>query len=290
MKGLRHWLEAAALWMLFILFRCLRAETASSLGGWIGGQIGPRLAASRKALRNLQHAYPDNDPERNARIVTDMWNNLGRIVGEYPHLRKIIRDNVEIIGEENLRAIGKDKPLVVMAAHLGNWELGPFYFNHRIEWPLAGIYRAPNNPYVERLLDACRNPESKGIFIPKSQRGVRDMMRVLQEGGRLGNLIDQKYNQGLPVSFFGRPAMTSPAFIQLAKKYDCPILPLRVERTHGCQFRITLYPAFSPHDGDERAILERCHRMLEEWINDRPGQWLWLHRRWDSTALGQREN
>jgi KDO2-lipid IV(A) lauroyltransferase len=282
MKKIRYLAEAFLLGLALIIFRAMPVDTASSLGGRIGRTIGPRIAGSRKALRNLQKAMPEKSTEEHRTIIEDMWENLGRVIAEYPHLQTIINERTEIVGEEHVDAVGIDSPMIIVSAHVANWELGPFYFNYRKHWPMAGIYRAPNNPYVEKMLDRLRNPERRGNYIAKSHKGVREMVKTLQDGGRLGNLIDQKYNQGIPVPFFGRPAMTSAAPAQLAEKFDCPLLPLQIERLQGCRFRITFYPAFKPGGMDDMAVMEKLHGMLEDWIRNAPGQWLWLHRRWDS--------
>ncbi len=285
MKTARYLIEAAILGIAFLVFRIMPPEKASACGGWIGRIVGPRLAASRKAITNLQNAFADMPAEDARKIVLDMWDNLGRVVAEYPHLKNIILNHVTIVGEDNLLAIGKDNPCVIIGGHLANWELLPFYFNYKIDWPVSGIYRAPNNPFTEKLLDACRNPEKRGTYIAKSQQGAREIVKTLRKGERLAVLIDQKYNQGIPVEFFGRPAMTSPSFAQLAEKYDCPILPFQIERLSGCNFRLTIHPSFRTEGRSEEAVVLHAHGLLEDWIAKKPGQWLWLHRRWDSKAL-----
>lgn len=285
MKKFRYLIEAGLLWSLFVFFRLLSPPRASAIGGWIGRTIGPRLGSSKKAYGNLQLSFPEKTPDELAHIVKGTWDNLGRNIAEYPHLLDIIRNRCEIVGEEYVDAIGEHNRCIVIGAHIANWELGPFYFNHRKKWPLAGIYREPNNPYVAKILTRMRNPEPSGKYIAKSRSGVRDMVRVLENGGRLANLIDQKYNQGVAVPFMGRPAMTSTAFAQLAERFDCPLVPLRVIRLPDCRFRIVIEQPFKTNGMGHEAALRKCNLILERWINEEPAQWLWLHRRWNSRAL-----
>ncbi len=115
------------------------------------------------------------------------------------------------------------------------------------------------------------------------------MVESLKEGRYLGMLIDQKYNEGLPVSFFGREAMSSPAFVQLAQKFDCPLIPGRIERLGGAHFRVTAFAPMKIFEADGKPrqaedVMEEAHRLLEAWIMERPEQWLWLHRRWRTDA------
>ena len=49
-----HGLEGAGAIAIFALFRLLPLEWASGLGGFLARSIGPRLAISRRAHRNLR--------------------------------------------------------------------------------------------------------------------------------------------------------------------------------------------------------------------------------------------
>ncbi len=283
MKKIRYIAEAIILWLFLTFFRMLPASAASNVGGFLGRAIGPRLAATRKALGNIQASFPDKSEAACKDIAADMWDNLGRVMGEYPHLKTIIEHHTEVVGMEELEKIGKDGRCILIGAHCANWEIYSFFFNYRLKWPVSSVYREPNNPYTAALLEQCRHMgEHEGAYIPKSSKGARDMVRVMQDGGKLGILIDQKYNKGLEVPFFGRPAMTSEAFAQLAQKFDCPILPIRIERVQGCHYRVTVYPPMVQAQSDVFQTVKNAHHILEDWISARPGQWLWLHRRWKS--------
>lgn len=277
MKNMRYLAEAFALWFAFLIFRALPYRKASALGGWIGRTVGPRLAASRKAYKNLSSALPGKNEDEYQTIVRDMWDNLGRVIAEYPHLEEITNE-IEITGTEHLEGIPDQ--VVIIGAHMANWELLPTVFNVRLDMPMTGIYRAPNNPYSEKLLEKCRTFSDKGVYTPKSSAGSRTLIKTIQDGGRIGILIDQKYNQGLQTNFFGLPAMTSPSFIQLARKYNCPILPLWIERVNGSHFRAHLEKPFMVGDRSDEDVLDYTHGLLESQILKNPGQWLWLHRRW----------
>lgn len=273
MKRMRYILEAAGIFVLFGVFRLLPAPAASAFGGWIGRTIGPLLGASKKARRHIEKSLPGRDP---APIIRDMWNNLGRTMAEYPHLKTLIERHTEIHGylPEGHRQF------IFFSGHLANWEMSATGMMHFFGIAPHLIYRAPNNPYVQNMLDRSRSLNGEITTIPKSSQGARDMVRALKKGESLGILIDQKYNEGIEADFFEQPAMTSPAFVQLAQKFDLPLIPVRPERVNGCQFRITIYPPIPVKDRPAEDVVAEAHRLLENWIDERPGQWLWLHRRW----------
>ena len=92
-------------------------------------------------------------------------------------------------------------------------------------------------------------------------------------------------NDGIPVPFFGRDAMTAPALARLALRYDCAVVPVRVDRIAGARFRITVEtPLALPHSGDTEAdtlaLMTAVNAVIERWVRERPEHWFWLHRRW----------
>ena len=58
----RRWiadpLEGAATWLLFHGMRLLSLDQASALGGKVARWLGPRLAVSKRARRNLRRCFP----------------------------------------------------------------------------------------------------------------------------------------------------------------------------------------------------------------------------------------
>src|SRR5205814_1253721 len=148
---------------------------------------------------------------------------------------------------------------------------------------LAQIYRAANNPLIDRMIARLRGGKSE--LIPKGAIASRRAVAALRRGGHVSLLADQKLNDGIAVPFFGRPAMTAPALALLALHYDCDVLPARVERLDGARFRLTIYPALplsksGDRSADVLALMTAVNATLEGWIRERPEQWFWLHRRW----------
>ena len=79
--------------------------------------------------------------------------------------------------------------------------------------------------------------------------------------------------------------MTAPALAVFARKFACPILPVHVERLGAARLRIVCDPPVmiektADKDADIRNFTIRMNQIIETWIRARPGEWLWLHRRW----------
>ncbi len=281
--------EALGIYLLYHFFAILPVDWASALGGWLGRSIGPKLPSSRRGLRNLQRALPELTDARHRDLLRGVWDNLGRLMAEHPHLEHIwdeqAKGRIELLGIEHLPRAheGKGQPCLVFSGHMANWELLPIGAS-RLGLALTSIYRRPNNPLLQRLITSARHA-GQGRLVPKGRDGARAIVAALAQGGTVAMLVDQKMNDGIPVPFFGHPAMTAPALAQLALKFRCPVLPTRTERLEGARFRLTVYPPLTlPDTGNREAdsleVMTRVNALLESWIRERPEQWLWLHQRW----------
>ena len=174
------------------------------------------------------------------------------------------------------RAVAAGRRMIVFSGHIANWEIGMLAgVQHGIS--VAQIYRAANNPLMDRMIARYRGDQ--GEFVSKGRRSRAAAITALRRGTHLGLLADQKMNDGIPVPFFGRPAMIAPALAV------CDVLPLRVERLDGARFRVTVFPPLPlPRSGEPpanvAALMAEVNATLEAWIRDRPEQWLWVHQRW----------
>ncbi|MHA1599734.1 MAG: LpxL/LpxP family acyltransferase [Alphaproteobacteria bacterium] len=284
-------MEALGFRLAMGILRLLSPEAASNLGGFLGRTIGPRLGISRRARQNLRLAFPEKPSAEIETIVRGMWDNLGRVAGEYPHLGRITAvdsDHIELV---NVAAVWAphDGPTasIQVSAHLANWEIVPIAAA-RIGVNVTVVVREPNNPYVRPLLDRLRGVAG-GTRAYKGAGGARQAVRVLRDNGALGLLFDQKMNTGIALPFFGVEAMTLAMPAYLALRFRCPLIPIRVVRLGPARFRIEAYPPLVlPETADRHVaaaqIMAELNGILEGWIRERPEQWLWLHRRWPDAA------
>ncbi len=283
-QKLRFLLEAGIVYGFYYLFRALPAKTASSLGGAIARCLGPYLPSTATAYKNLALAFPETTPQEKQRIILGMWDNLGRVFAEYPHLHKL-KEDIELVGAEHFNTVhASGKSAMFFSGHLANWELGtvsanPFHIT------VHAIYRRPNNPYVDRLLYKAREDSGAAPPIAKGIAGARGMLSVLKNNNSLAILMDQKLNEGMAIPFFGHDAMMATAIASFALRLQCPIYPVLPERLAGGKFRVTVYPPLKIEntgdlDRDTYTILTEINRYLENWIRQNPEQWMWIHKRW----------
>lgn len=280
----------------FALIRTLGPERASDLGAAAACAIGPLTSAHRIARENIDAAFPEKTDAERAAILRDSWDNLGRTACEYVHLGALWdydpdterpgRIELSPGSKERFMALLEDgKPALLFAAHLANWEL-PAVAAMRHGLPAAALYRTPNNRAIARDILAMRTPVM-GELIPAGAAAPIRMMEALDRGLHLGMLVDQRFGRGPRIRFLGRTASANPLLARLARRFECPIHGARAIRLPGHRFRLELTEAVTlPRDArgavDIEAATQHVNDIVEGWIREHPGQWLWQHRRWRS--------
>lgn len=278
---------------LFGFLRWLGPDRAGDLGGWLLRSVSPLVPVNRVALANIREAFPGM-PEPEVRcIARGAWDNLGRTVAEYAHLKTLFDydylnpdapSRVEVSGIEHFIALkDDDRPGLIFSAHLANWEL-PAICAATYELDTTAVFRAPNDPAIAAVVHEIRSGAMGGLEAAR-QGAAFAMQGVLEKGGHLGMLIDQHFTRGVVVPFLGRPALTNPIMGKFAKRFDCPVHGVRVIRLPGRRFRIELTPPLElPRDADGEIDVAGAMAMMtavvEGWVREHPEQWLWMHRRW----------
>ena len=284
LKRFSYLAQAIPAYVLLVVFRLLPLGAASWLGGRIGRLVGLFHPGTRRAYLNLRMALPERAAEHK-RIVAGMWDNLGRVIGEYARFRDMLQDTrfVEMAGTEHVPEGGR---IVFLTAHMANWEVCRSLAAQR-GWNMASIYRPLNNIYLGPLLDRLRGVPGQVLF-PK-QNSAKELIRFIRNGDTVGLVGDQRLSDGMQAPFFGIPALTTTFPALLAVRHGGRIIPAQVERLaegkHAGKLRMTIHPEIPvPGAGTDQekiaALTLAINRMYEEWIRLHPEQWLWMHDRW----------
>lgn len=290
-----HRLEYAAAMSLMGLFRIIGIDRASALAGGFARFLGPKLRSiSKRAEDNLKLIFPEWEDEKIRKTVAKIWENLGRTAAEYAHLDKlrVVGERPRIIcegGEKVIKVVQSHGRAVFVTGHFANWEVTGITA-HELQLRFGIIYRALNNPLIDAMIIKKRGAVMTRRQIPKGMVGARPLIDLIKDRYSIAILSDQKLNVGgIPVPFMGHMAMTSPAAARLAVRFDLPVIPISSERLGGAFFRVMVQDpiAFEPQGdlhADVEALTIRINEALEREIRARPDQWLWLHRRWPTTA------
>ncbi|VEJ45432.1 Lipid A biosynthesis lauroyl acyltransferase [Bartonella vinsonii] len=278
---------------LFIL-KYFPTNIGFSFFSWLAKTFGPLVHRHQIALANLKAAYPEKTEEELHAIAIEMWENIGLFLAEYIFLDKIFDFDphadqeglIEVKGAEIFQRLKNEKkPHIFFTAHTGNFELLPICAQS-FGLNVTVLFRPPNNPYIAKRVLKARQT-SMGHLIPSKAGAAWSLAAKLAEGENVGMLVDQKFRRGVLGTFFNRPLKTNPLIIKLARQYNCDIYPARCIRLAGGRHRLELYesiklPLDEKNEIDIAASTQKLNDIVESWVREYPGQWTWLHRRWDN--------
>ena len=140
-------------------------------------------------------------------------------------------------GQQLLRdAIDAGRGLVVLAPHLGAWEISTLVLQQQLpqdQQPLY-LYRPPRRQALEPLIRAARQRYGAELA-PVTAAGMRQVLAALRQGRVIGVLPDQEPDpaNGVFAPFFGVPANTMTLVSRLLQKSGATPLFLAIERLPG---------------------------------------------------------
>ena len=106
-------------------------------------------------------------------------------------------------------------------------------------------------------------------------------MQLYKKGFSIALMIDQRVTEGIKLNFFGQPASTTTMPAQLAKKFDCRIVPVYIERIDKFKYKMKINrPIKFEKNQSIENISNTLNEELEKMILKKPDQWIWSHNRW----------
>jgi Kdo2-lipid IVA lauroyltransferase/acyltransferase len=286
--------------VLICMVQALRVETGQRLAGKLAWLFCDVLHIRGGVVDdNLAHAFPELSAAERRHLARRMWEHLFLLVLEGAHAPRKIhetnwRDYVSLKNESELvHALLDKRPLLIVTAHLGNFEIGGYVLGI-LGFPTYTVARTLDNPYLDRFVNAFRAATGQHI-IPKNG-GYDQIVNVLGRGGTMTLLADQYAGpKGCWVEFFGRPVSAHKAIALLALDNGGLVSVCTARRLdRPMHFELENFATIDPHEignllGTIRELTQWYTTRLEELIRRNPEQYWWLHRRWKDTREKKRE-
>ena len=285
MRKIKYFLQFIIIILFFFIFKILGIKLASFLSGKIFQIVGPLFRPKEIINSNIKRAFPKIDEINLKKISTSMWNNYGRVFAEYMFIKNFrngeLNKNIKLEGEEILQDIKINKKRVVfISGHFSNFELMAMQIE-KIGIKIAAIYRPLNNIFLNQIMEKIRKNYICKYQIKKGIGGIKELVKLNNDGFSTALMIDQRVSEGVKSNFFNEKAFTTTIPAQLVKKYKIPVVPIFIERFDNVKFKITVV---KPINFDENKsvedITDHLNKILENFIKDKPNYWIWSHNRW----------
>jgi len=238
---------------------------------------------------NLQVIFPGKSARQIRRLRIRTFRNFAKYLVDFFRFEKLdkefIHKNVRL---ENLKiieqALARGKGVILVTAHLGNWELGGAAAA-LAGYPFLAVALPHKNKEINDFFDGRRN--SKGITVAPLGKAVRSCLDHLKANKIVVLVGDRDFaeNGGVYLDFFGRKARFPEGPAAFALKTGAAILPTFMLRNPDDSFtlRIEKPLEFTPSGNKEKDIQELMYkyiRVFEEYIRRYPDQWYMFRRFW----------
>ncbi len=254
----------------------------SMMGGLVSRIVAPLAGYRARAEANLSYIWPDMPQAEKRRIANAVANNAGRTMIENYDVQGLLARMAQVEPEgdgvpamEQARLEGR--PILFVTGHYGNYEAPRAALVAR-GWRIGGLYRPMSNPYFNAHYAQNMHALSEPVF-EQGRRGTMGLIKHIRDGGMGVLLFDIFDGQGVKIDFMGQPAPTLTSAAEIAVKTGALMVPFfGIRQANGTEFR-AVFEAPIPH-GDPVEMMVEATQRLEARINEDPGQWFWIHRRW----------
>lgn len=269
------------------------------IGLFISGKLGLLayliLQKYRKiTIGNLQLAFGSEKTEEELkRIAKTVFENLGKNAFEFIRSPRINSRNidrlVEIENPEIARAaFRKGRGIIIITAHIGNWELMAATLRLK-GYPGVTVGRRIYFDKYDKFLNRLRKIQDVDVIY--RDESPRRILKVLKENRIVGIVADQDVDsvEGVFVNFFGRRAYTPAGPAALARVSGATLIPTFIVRKNAHHKLVFEDPIELVDTGDKESDLtantQKWSDVVESYIRRYPEQWVWMHRRWKTREM-----
>lgn len=246
--------------------------------------------ADRRAVRyNLERITGLKDQGELDQMTRQVFRNFAKYLVDFFRFSKIddeyIKRFVKVEGINNLdEAVLKGKGVILLSAHIGNWELGAFVISS-LRQPVTAVALTHGD---KRINDFFTRQRIAGKVKPiKIGISLRSCYEALRNNGLVALLGDRDFSKnGLYMDFFGRPSLIPKGPAVFSERLQAEIVPTFMVRENDDTFRLIFEPRLKRpladgEDGRIKEIMKGCVSVIERYVKMYPTQWYMFKREWN---------
>ncbi|HZN46701.1 MAG TPA: lipid A biosynthesis acyltransferase [Ramlibacter sp.] len=199
---------------------------------------------------------------------------------------EVVRRRVVLTGA--VRELAGNDPVIVFAPHFVGLDAGVTGLSQQVPRRFIGIYTRQSNPVVDAWVLQGRHRFGIRPRPMSRSEGVREIIAALREGDIMYLLPDMNFGpeESIFVPFYGVPAATVPSLSRFARLGRAKVVPV-VSRMRRGGYELRVHDAWAGFpSGDVEADTALMNRRLQEYIDEIPSQYYWVHKRFKTRPPG----
>lgn len=260
--------------------------------GWALGRFLYVVVVPRRRVvhRNLELCFPHWSAARRRDLaprifvhVAQAWLDRSWLWHGRP---QVVRERLSISGAAG--ELQGSQPTVIFAPHFVGLDAGWTALTQQVPRAFTTIYTNQANKVVDAWILAGRRRFGTGRLFGRAD-GVKAIVSALREGAPLYLLPDMNFGpeESIFVPFYGVQAATVPSLSRFSKLGRAKVVPVTTRMT-ASGYEVRVLPAWEGFPtGDMAADTARMNRHLQEYIDEMPDQYYWVHKRFKTRPAGE---
>jgi len=240
-------------------------------------------------IDNIQNTFIEKSQTEVIKLKNNFYDYFFELIVEIIKLLSISNDelnkrftfsNINVIKQ----ALKKNKSVIVVVGHYGNWEWALRSASNLIDTKIIGVYKRINNTIFEWLLLKIR---SNTNVLPVEIKSLSRELVNNNEKKIYAIVADQSptlEQSNVRINFLNRDTLVYTGVEKISKKYNMPVFYLNIKLTSKGYYESTFEEINSKNiNGKKLEITKEFFSKLENQIKSEPRLWLWSHKRWKHT-------
>ena len=240
-------------------------------------------------IDNIQNTFIEKSQTEVIKLKNNFYNYFFELIVEIIKLLSISKDelnkrftfsNINVIKQ----ALKKNKSVIVVVGHYGNWEWALRSASNLIDTKIIGVYKRINNTIFEWLILKIR---SNTNVLPVEIKSLSRELVNNNEKKIYAMVADQSptlEQSNVRINFLNRDTLVYTGVEKISKKYNMPVFYLNIKLTSKGYYESTFEEINSKNiNGKKLEITKEFFSKLENQIKSEPRLWLWSHKRWKHT-------
>ena len=236
---------------------------------------------------NLKKSFPEKSESELKKITKGFYKNLSDITVEsikgLSMSKKTLLKRYKVLNPEILdKYYNQNKSVIAVASHYANWEWGVLCLSLQFKHKSVGLYKPLSNKYIDNSMKKSRAAwgmnllsiyeTSKYIEIKNTEPSIYYM---------ISDQSPSNVEKAYWINFLNQDTACLHGVENYAKKFDLPVVYGHVNRVKRGYYEISISLVESnPKETAEGEITKAYMKILEDYILNKPENWLWSHNRW----------
>ena len=198
----------------------------------------------------------------------------------------VVRQRLRITGAVD--DLTREGAVVMFAPHFYGMDAGGSAVMQQIDRPGCTIYSTQPNAALDEWMQRGRQRFGDATLLSRTE-GVKPIVRALREGKMLYLLPDMDLgpHESVFVPFYGVPTATVPSLSRFARLGHARVVPV-ITRLTDFGYEVKVHPAWPDYPtADATADAALMNRHLQDYIDEMPEQYYWVHKRFKTRPPGE---